>query len=103
MIRGYKKAPDYKVQNWLTKELNLTSDQQRKISRDEILRFGPFDFIEQKNVTTSLLWRFTILFYPIIWFLILITLPFKFLLTGRWGYSFNQLGWFDTWSTKLGI
>ena len=65
MFSQLKKAPEYKVQEWLEKKLELTNYQKSKLYNEEIIRFSPFYFYERKQKEKiSILWRFTLIFFP---------------------------------------
>lgn len=103
-LHRLQKAPDYKVQQWLEKELELTTYQKSKIYNREIIRFAPFDFYEpRQKEKTSALWRFTILLYLIYWVILFSGLPFTFLITGKWGYGRKLYDFHSKWMNKLNL
>lgn len=99
-----KKASDYKVQKWLEKQLELTSDQKRNMSEREIVRFSKFEFYERKQEKkVSPLWRISILAFPIFWLILFIGLPFTMIITGKWGYGDKLYKFYNDWLSLLGL
>ncbi|AMR34175.1 hypothetical protein A0256_23340 [Mucilaginibacter sp. PAMC 26640] len=103
MNSNLRKASHFEVQDWLIKELELTPYQKSKLYDKEIVRFSPFDFFKYKRKTKSLLWRFTLPIYPVIWVLLVISSPIVYLITGRWGYETRYIQWFRNWAYNLGL
>ena len=103
MNNNLKKASDFEVQDWLIKQLELTPYQKSILYDKEIIRFSPFRFFKYKKETKSLLWRFTLPLYPIVWILLVISSPINYLITGRWGYETKIIKWFMDWGYKLGL
>ena len=94
------------VKKWLDDNLQLTPYQKSIVYSDEYDIFRNFEFYTYKkpSVKTSLLWRFTILIYPIYYILALFYLGLKWVFTGKWG--FNQKfydNFHGKWSKKLNI
>ena len=102
-LHDYKKASDYDVQKWLEESIKLTPYQIEKLRDDEILRFSPFQFMEKRKKTNSLLLRLTILIIPFVWIILFIGLLFNYLFTGKWGYGYDSLKWYDQWRSNVGL
>lgn len=101
---NYRRAPDSKVSDWLFKSIkNLTPAQKQKILEGEIIRLAPFEFYEKRPKIQNFFVRLSILVYPIVWVLIVISLIFNFFITGRWGYKYEKIKWFDNWRHNLGL
>jgi len=100
-----EKASPYHVQKWLEDNLELTPNQKRIMIERELIRFSPFEFYEwPKKEKVNILWRLTILFFPIYILIIILFNPIKWMLTGKWGYSQNFFDNFHAkWTRKLGI
>jgi hypothetical protein len=99
-----QKAPEYQVQAWLEKSIpNLTAHQKEAIRVNEIIRWAPFNFYQEKKVVTNVWWRLSVIFHAPLFVLLLVGLPIHFLLTGRWGYSYKWLRFLDTWRAKIGL
>ena len=66
-ISNLKRASHYDVRKWLENKLELTTRQKEKLycDGDELLRFSKYHFYERTEKQTNLLWRITILIYPI--------------------------------------
>ena len=101
-LHNLQKVPDYRVKKWLEESIrDLTPYQKQKIFDDEIIRFSPFEFYEKRKVVSSFWIRLTIIFIPFVWLLLFIGLPFKFIVTGQWGYGKKMLNWYDKWVSKV--
>jgi len=102
MLHNYKKADNIDVKNWLITKLQLT-DYQKELVNNEFIRESPFEFMEDKPIVKNFWWRCSIILYPIVTIILYCTLPFKFLISGRWGYSYENLKWYDNWKFKIGL
>lgn len=104
-LSNLKKVPDYRVQKWIEESIpNLTKDQRDYIRHEEIVRFSPFDFYtREKKYLGSVFIRMTVFFIPVVWFILFITLPFNFVVTGNWGYDMESLKWFRNWNKKCDV
>ncbi len=100
-----KPADDIDVRKWLIKEFDLTVYQKERLHRDELVRFSPFQFYEDRQEEkVSPLWRLTIIFYMIYWVCLVVFLPIRWVFTGRWGYGQRFIDNFHSrWQDKLGI
>jgi hypothetical protein len=100
-----RKAWDSEVEQWLSESLDLTPYQKEKLRDREIVRFSEFYFYkmpEKKKINP--LWRLTIVFYLPYVLLLIIFNPFKWLLTGQWGYGQKFLDKFHSkWVRKIGL
>jgi hypothetical protein len=86
-LHNLKKASNYEVENWLIDKLKLRKDQERDLRNYEFIRSSPFYFYKKKEKVDNILFRLTLLFFPIVWILLFITLPINFIITGTWGYN----------------
>ncbi|MEO0037328.1 MAG: hypothetical protein RIQ59_539 [Bacteroidota bacterium] len=104
-LHNYEKASEYEVIEWLkqSKDLNLTDQQKSNLYNQEIIRFSPFEFYKQRERISNVWIRLSIIFYPIVWLLLFLALPFKFLIKGSWGYRTEDIKWFYKWGNNLGI
>jgi hypothetical protein len=102
-ISYLERASDYEVRQWLEKELDLTPYQKQKLYDKEIIRFSPFYFYrDSKNKKSSILWRLTILVFPIYYLLAFCFLPINFIFTGKWGYGRDFIDKFHSvWVRKI--
>lgn len=100
-----EKASDIEVNKWLDESLNLTPYQKEKLRSDEIVRFSPLYFYKQRQKEkVKLLWRISILLYPIYIIVLYIFLPFNFVINGKWGYNRKFLDKFHyPWLNKINL
>lgn len=100
-----KKASTIDVEKWLETELNLTPYQKEKMQNDELIRFAPFEFYEDRQKENiSFLWRLTICFIPFYFLALYAFLPIKMIITGKWGYGQKFIdGFHNIWMNKLKI
>lgn len=102
-LRNIQKANDYEVENWLKESIpELTSYQKSKIYDNEIIRFSPFEFYKEKETTSNIWLRLSVIFLPVVWIILLLFLPITFILTGRWGYN-KRFNWILNWMDKVKI
>lgn len=66
---------------------------------------GGYDLVQQHKTKSHPMMRLTILFYLICYLLLLISMPFKYLFTGKLHYSYNGrvVIFMKTWQAKLGL
>lgn len=104
-ITHLKRASDYEVKDWLDKKLQLTPYQKDVIYRDEIIRFSPFYFYKMaEDDKPSWLWRLTAPVYLIYFIALVCFMPFKWLLTGKWGYGGKFIDNFHSvWVRNMGF
>ena len=100
---NYEKTHDYKVREWIESSIELTPYQKQKLRNDETIRFAPFEFYQRRKQVKSFWLRLSVLLMPFVFLLILISLPFNFLLTGSWGYKYEKIKWFDLWRNSAGL
>jgi hypothetical protein len=88
-LTNLRPASNYEVREWLEKTIKeLTPYQKEWIRNEEIIRFAPFKFYKRrKTEKVSILWRFTIIAFPIYLVIIFSFLPIKMIITGEWGYG----------------
>jgi hypothetical protein len=99
-----QKVSDYRVQEWLEKNIKeLTPYQKQRIHDDKIIRFAPFYFMERRKKTNNILLRFSIIFMLPVFLLLIIGLPFNFFITGSWGYSDGKMRWYSKWIASCGL
>lgn len=97
-LHNYKKVPDYKVQEWIEKSIvEITPYQKQKLRDNETVRFSPFEFIERRKKVENIWIRLSVIFLPIVWLSLVISMPFVYFFTGRWGYRYDSVKWFDKW------
>jgi len=103
-IIDLEQVDDCDVINWLEKKIpNLTVHQKECIKRDEIIRFAPFYFMKRKQKIDNILLRLSILFVPLVIFILMIGLPFRFIIKGRWGYNSKNMRWYTNWLHSCGL
>ncbi len=102
-LHNYEEASEYEVANWLrdSKVLNLSNEQKANVF--EAIKFSRFEFYKKRERISSVWLRISIIFYPIVWFLLFLVLPFKFIAKGSWGYRIEDIKWFYKWGNDLGI
>lgn len=102
-LHNFKKASNYEVENWLVKKLNLTKEQEIDLRNYEFIRFSPFFFYKKKEKVNNFWFRITLIFFPIVWILLFITLPINFIISGRWGYDDKNviIKFIHNWMDKL--
>jgi len=97
-----KKVSDYDVMNWLERKIPDLTDRQKRIMRDsEMVRFAPFDFMERRKKVNNVWLRLTIVVMPIVLLGLIASLPFNFIITGKWGY--DRVEWYSKWVSKCGL
>jgi hypothetical protein len=90
------------VRDWLMESIpNLTAYQKGKIRDEDFVRCSGFYFYKDREPVRSPLWRLTILLLPFVFLMLLLSIPFLFLFTGKWGWS--KLDWFYEWTFRLGL
>lgn len=103
-LTNLKRASNFEVEEWLEKNIvELTTYQKQKMSEDEIIRFSPFKFFKHRKKVDNILVRLTVIFIPIVWIILFLTLPINFLITGNWGYKYDKLNWFNKWRNACGL
>lgn len=98
-------ASDHEVEKWLKEKLDLTDYQKEKLRDREIIRFAPFYFYKRaKPEKVGILWRLTIIFFAVYLILLFCSLPFKMIITGKWGYGRKFIDNFhNKWVRKLNL
>ena len=99
-LQRYKRLTDFEIEHHIVKffedsDAPLNKKQKQALSR--AARTGGYDYLHlpfqaytwKKNVseTTNVWWRSTIPFFFLMWLLMAILMPFKWLLTGKWYYG----------------
>ena len=103
-LHRLKKTSDYKVKEWLEKELQLTPYQKSKLYQEEIIRLAPFYFYEKRQKEkVSIIWRFTIILFLIYLLILTVGLPFTFFINGKWGYGDKLFDFHSKWTNKLNL
>lgn len=99
-----KQADDRDIEKWLKENLNITDYDYRKMRDNELIRFSPFYFYEQKKIKKhNFLWRLTAPFFLLFCLLVIIAMPFKWLITGNRYLSQKFLDTFYyRWQEKMG-
>jgi hypothetical protein len=102
-LTNLKQAREHEVREWLFKTMPDITPYQKDYLYEH-LRFSPFKFYKVvKNEKPNMFWRLTILPFGIVFLLLILTLPLKLILTGRWAYNEKNLGWFINWARKVNI
>ena len=105
-LTNLKPVFDYEVEKWLISSIpELTVYQKQKIRNDEIVRFSGFQFYKRrKRIKVSILWRLTFFLLPLYFAFLLVSLPFGYLFTGKWGFGQKFYDNFHAvWFHKLGL
>lgn len=103
-IHNLQKVNDMEVQEWFLKNIPEISPYQKEKIRDmELFRFSPFTYFKRRKSVNNMFFRLTIILFPIVALLLFISLPFGFIFTGEWGYSYEKLKWFDKWKNSIGL
>ena len=105
-ITKLKPADNYEVQQWIEKNIvELTAYQKQKITESEMIRFSHFYFYKKRQKEkVFFLWRLTILFFPIYIILVYLSIPIKFLFTGKWGLGSSFINNVHSkWTNKIGL
>ena len=97
-----KQASGLEVQEWLHESIPELTGYQKEMIDDEFLRDSEFYFYKDADEKVSFWWRLTIIFFPIIWVLLFIGLPFNMIITAQWGYG-KTFGdkFYSPWVRKL--
>lgn len=92
---------------WFEKQLELTAYQKSKLYSEETFRWAPFYFVIKGNGEQYKgYWRLTL---PLWWLyfivLVLLILPIKWLINGRWGIEHRQAiyQFHYNWAKRLGL
>jgi len=97
-----KRIDNYEVEKWLEDKIpELTTYQKERIRDDEIVRFAPFYFYKRRKKVNNVFIRLSAIFIIPVFLVLIIGLPFNFLITGNWGYS--GLKWYSKWTNACGI
>lgn len=103
-IINLKRVSNYEVQNWLIKNIKeLTPYQIQQIREQEIVRFAPFEFMKERKKTNNVFVRLSVILLLLVYILLVIGLPFCYIITGHWGYKDINLKWFSKWITACGL
>ena len=98
-FRNLEKANNHEVEKWLIENIaEITNYQKSKIYSEEIVRWAPFKFYKERKHNPNFFERLSVIFFPIVWILLFLGLPFTYIINGSWGYgkSFNWiLNWVD--------
>lgn len=101
-LHNYKKANDYDVIEWLERAIvEITPYQKQKLRDNETIRFAPFKFMESRKKVNNVWLRFTVIFLPIVWILLVMSMPFVYFFTGQWGYRYDSIKWYDKWYSSV--
>ena len=69
-------------------------------SLDDHLRGSDLEFYYREKKSVPLLVRLTLPVAIVLWILLFVTMPLKFIITGKWGYN---IVWFMNWYNALGL
>ena len=81
------KAPLTDQQKWVLQE-----SCDRGMYGDLDMPFQAYSWEKNVSETTNVWWRLTIPFFFLMWLLMAILMPFKWLLTGKWYYDAEDFG-----------
>ena len=99
-----KRVSDHDVRKWIEDNVvEMTPYQKQRLHYDEVVRFAPFYFMEERKKVKNVFVRFSVIFIIPIFILILIGLPINFFITGEWGYSDGKMKWFSKWVSACGL
>lgn len=98
-------ARDHEVAKYFEDNLQLTPYQKQKLYSDELIRFAPFNFYKRKpKVTSSVLWRLTVILIPFYYIIMFCILPINMIINGQWGFGRKFIdGFHSKWMTKLNL
>ena len=102
-LHNYEEASEYEVADWLrdSKVLNLSNEQKANVY--EAIKYSHLSFYKERERISNIWIRASIILYPIIWLLLFLALPIKFIIKGSWGYRTEDIKWFYKWGNNLGI
>ena len=103
-LTNLEPAWDSEVESWLIEKLEMTPYQKSKLIDSELVRKAPFKFYKRpKKDKISVWWRLTLPLFPVYIVLLFLTLPIKFMFTGKWTYGQKFYDNFHAkWIRKLG-
>jgi hypothetical protein len=99
------RVSEFEVKDWFLKKVpELTAYQKEKLD-SEFFRMSPFSWYKKApREKVSFLWRLSIVIYPIYLLVLLIGIPFTFIVRGKWGYSQKMYENFHcAWMRKIGM
>lgn len=103
-IYDLKEVYNYEFVVWLLNNLpELNAYQKQKIKDINYNQDSDFYIFKKKEKTSNIFLRLTIILFPIVYLLIVLSLPINFIFSGRWGYKYENLGWFNKWLHKLNL
>jgi len=84
-------------------ELQNRIPELKKCNADDIvdrLRGSDLEFYKKEKIETPLIIRFTLPFALIFMLILLIGMPIKYIISGKWGY---RIDWINNWFKSLGL
>jgi hypothetical protein len=105
MYRKLKRTWSHSNANYIPNFQTVFPELKNLSSRelcDRLIKLK-LDFYHEEKTPVSLLRRLTLPFALIMYLLLVIGLPFTFLITGRWGYSLGQNNYILNWFRSLGL
>lgn len=98
--RKLRQVWDGKVAKWLRENIpEITTYQKEKIDA-EFVRDMPFYLFEKRDSKQgNILWRLSLIPYLVMYVILVLGLPFNFLITGEWGYV--KIEWMMSWSNRI--
>ena len=102
-LLNLEREGNYEVCKYFKENIpNLTEYQKEKLY--DVIIGAEFDYMRTRKKSTPNIWlRLSIIFLLPVVLLIIISLPFNFLITGKWGYKFDTLEWYTNWAYKCGF
>lgn len=98
-FRNLKKASNFEIADYFRDKLNITKDNYHYFKMVDYIEKAPFYFYKKKEYQPNILWRLSILLFPLVYLVVIIGLPINFIITGRWGYG--RMNWFLKWLDNL--
>lgn len=103
-IYNLKEVYNGEFVDWLLNNIpELNAYQKQKIKDINYNQDSEFYIFKKKDKTSNVFYRLTILFFPFVYLLIVLSLPINFIFSGGWGYKYEKLEWFNKWSRKLNL
>ena len=104
MLVNLKKVEDYRVRDWMQNSIPELSPYQKELMRNrEIVRFAPFEFMERRKKVNNVFLRLSIVFMLPVLLILIVGLPFDFVITGSWGYDHEKIKWYSKWVSACGL
>lgn len=103
-LHNLKEASDRDVEAWLIERIpEITDYQKSKLREIEMVRYSKFYFYQKRDPIKNVWLRLTVVFMPIVWLYLFLSLPFYFIATGKWGYEYEKVKWYHAWVHAVGL